>query len=152
MMQKVNVANLSGAALDWAVAVCEGLPIQRDPMGFSGIAGGETESGYWVWYEYKENKSSMLIGRNYSPHENRTPGYSPCQNFAQGGPILDRELISLAAPSPIDDHWTAMTWQSKSKQNGETSLIAAMRCYVAKKMGETIDVPDYFVRRGDAVV
>lgn len=66
-MAKVDVSELKGAALDWAVAVCESKPIQHNPMGFEG---GE-ESGYWIW----KNKSPigrsihLLIGRDYSPSQ-----------------------------------------------------------------------------------
>jgi len=63
-------------------------------------------------------------------------------NWSQGGPIIDREEISLAAPTPINPHWTGLTWRSElNKQDGPTPLIAAMRCYVASIFGEEVEIP-----------
>mgnify|MGYP001203918419 CR=1 FL=1 len=33
---KIITASLSGAALDWAVATIEGLPVRKDPMNIDG--------------------------------------------------------------------------------------------------------------------
>lgn len=126
----VNVSLLTGAALDWAVATCEGRNIKFDPMGFK----NGSEAGYWIWEEKANNHidTAQLIGRNYSPST----------NWTQGGPLIERENVSLASPSPVSDHWTAMTNMSTHKQHGETALIAAMRCFVATKMGNEIKLPD----------
>jgi len=127
---RVNVSTLTGEALDWAVATCEDRNIMRDPMGFK----SGSESGYWIWEEKTNNHidTAQLIGRNYSPSK----------NWLQGGEIIERENVSLASPSPVSDHWTAMTNMSTHKQHGDTALIAAMRCYVETKMGGEIDIPN----------
>jgi hypothetical protein len=31
-------------------------------------------------------------------------------------------------------------------QNGPTPLVAAMRCYVASKLGDTVEIPDDLVK------
>ena len=59
-------------------------------------------------------------------------------NWAQGGPIIEREEISL---------WTEgyTAWEATSggcQEWGSTPLIAAMRCYVASKLGDEVDVPE----------
>jgi hypothetical protein len=62
--------------------------------------------------------------------------YSPSTDWAQGGPIIEREGIALAK----DGHqWMAMM---EEPFFGPTPLIAAMRCYVASKLGDTVDVPE----------
>jgi hypothetical protein len=62
-------------------------------------------------------------------------------DWAQGGPLIDRERISVAS---IDPHWQASMPSTiyQGEQDGPTPLIAAMRCYVASKLGDTIDIPN----------
>lgn len=66
-------------------------------------------------------------------------------NWQQGGPIIEREKIDLASPSPIDPSWCAMQWRFSHGMKGPTPLIAAMRCYVASKMGNEIEIPEELV-------
>lgn len=58
---------LTGAALDWAVAKCEVYP-----MG--------------IWYD--EDEMPMV-------REDETPEYKPSTDWTQGGAIIERERISL---------------------------------------------------------
>lgn len=56
------------------------------------------------------------------------------------GPIIEREVESLYEHKPLE------CWAAKSKQGdlryGPTPLIAAMRCYVASKLGDTVQIPE----------
>lgn len=105
---KIKTNELTGAALDWAVAKCEGV-ISDDIDDFCLSTPGE---------------------------------YAYSTDWSQGGPIIEREGISL-------DFAQAEDWAAKSSAYqwayGPTPLVAAMRCYVAKKMGDTIEVPDELV-------
>jgi hypothetical protein len=60
-------------------------------------------------------------------------------DWAQGGPIIEREGIELTCM----DEWKAfMPFQSiPCDEDGPTPLIAAMRCYVASKLGAEIELP-----------
>ena len=68
------------------------------------------------------------------------PNYST--DWSQGGPIIEREHISAAYA--YWGEWEA--WDDKTmpppKYRGPTPLIAAMRCYVASKLGETVNIPE----------
>lgn len=58
-------------------------------------------------------------------------------DWAQGGPIIGRESINL---TKMHGHgWHADCGQVNV---GRTPLIAAMRCYVASKLGNEIEIPD----------
>ena len=68
------------------------------------------------------------------------------------GPIIKREGISTRLNHKQAQLWEAYIWlptqhdQSEADSNsytafGATPLIAAMRCYVASKLGDEIDVP-----------
>lgn len=104
---KIKTSELTGIALDWAVAKCE------CPKGVS-------SDNYWE------------------------ESYLPSTNWAQGGPIIEREGIAIY----IDDaeaawHWGAGIYHPlKFTGFGSTPLIAAMRCYIASKLGNEIEIPE----------
>jgi len=62
--------------------------------------------------------------------------YNPSADWSQGGPIIEREGIALYLYGP--DKWNAMT---EKEYQGPTPLIAAMRCLVASKLGDDIELP-----------
>jgi hypothetical protein len=64
-------------------------------------------------------------------------------DWAQGGPIIEREGICLYF-NPEDAN--AFEWHAEDRSHafyleGPTPLIAAMRCYVASKLGADVYVP-----------
>jgi hypothetical protein len=70
------------------------------------------------------------------------PWFNPSTDWRQGGPIIERERIT------IDAREHGQLWLAHSRLVGQdgitgpTPLIAAMRCYVASKLGDEIDVPN----------
>jgi len=63
-------------------------------------------------------------------------------DWAQGGPIIEREEFTVSCEP--DGRWHAEIGNSTSGwwAYGPTPLIAAMRCYVASKLGDDIDIPE----------
>ena len=66
-------------------------------------------------------------------------------NWLLGGPIIEREEIALE-PMTHDEHgdgWLATRVEGPAicMEFGPTMLVAAMRCYVASKLGEEIETP-----------
>lgn len=106
----MKVSELSGFALDWAVAKCEGEEVR--------LIKGQLET---LWTDN---------------------GYKPSTNWSQGGPIIERERIDVYGFD--GEQWGAED-NFRSRQYGDTPLIAAMRCYVASKLGEEITVPEAFL-------
>jgi len=80
-------------------------------------------------------------GEKLSLDDWEVPEFSPSINWAQGGPIIEREMIELGM---YGDQWRAvMHLESESiYQDGSTPLIAAMRCYVASKLGDEVELPE----------
>ena len=72
-------------------------------------------------------------------------------DWAQGGPIIEREGISLYLDT--NNLWQANIFDGNPICNpfggvqGPTPLIAAMRCFVASKLGEEVDVPDELITK-----
>lgn len=97
-------------------------------------------------------KTSELTGNALNWAVNHAAGltgqFSPvdyCGKWEHGGPIIEREVITLIHPRW--DGWTAHKYDDRIEDesytlDGPTPLIAAMRCYVASKLGDNIDIPE----------
>ena len=71
--------------------------------------------------------------------------YSPSTNWAQGGPIIEREEINMGTIDALNGpYWEAHMPYGMSDDfaEGPTPLIAAMRCYVASVLGDEVDIPE----------
>lgn len=117
---KTKTATLKDAALDWVVATCEGYTLTiHDACGAAVIA-----------------VRGLLTA---APQAHLT--YAPSNNWAQGGPIIEREKLCIVPQFPSG--WAATSDNAKDPiEIGPTPLIAAMRAYVASKLGEEVEVPD----------
>ena len=112
---KVKTNELTGAALDWAVAKCEGI---------------ELTNGCY---------NRLLVDGRMSRGQEMLAPYNPSTDWAQGGPIIEREKTAIKENGY--GHWFAKVGAGKW-MHGPTPLIAAMRCYVASKLGDDIDIPE----------
>lgn len=127
---KVKTSELIGPALDWAVALCEGF-------------GPDTYmKNIDLRYDVSGRVSCIRvpINREYTV-------WGPSTKWYQAGPIIEREKIELIPPKDEDDHeWMAVWYKCDDAeagiQVGTSPLIAAMRCYVASKLGDEVEVPD----------
>ena len=109
----MKVSELTGAALDWAVAKCENPALTLDKF-----------SSEWERY----NCAASI-------------------DWAQAGPIIEREIVSIDKEEG-GKRWAAYAWRSDrdlQKAIGPTPLVAAMRCFVASKLGDEVDVPEELV-------
>lgn len=124
---KAKTSELSGAQLDWAVAKAKGVEVRL----LNGGSEMVIKNGDW-WY--------------------------PSESWEQGGPIIERERIGIKFygndlsilpwgahmllgwdDTPVEEHGP---WPIASDGFGNTPLIAAMRCYVASKLGDEVEIPE----------
>ena len=105
----MKTAELTGNALDWAVAMCE----------------DDKTKGAWTLSRFK-----------------------PSTDWAAAGPIIERERIDVYG---FDGEMWGAEDNFRSRQYGETPLIAAMRCYVASKLGEEIKLPEALTEGNETV-
>ena len=64
-------------------------------------------------------------------------------DWAQGGPIIEREGITIDSAA-IAGQWMAVIYvpdEEPWEMRGPTPLVAAMRVYVASKLGDEIEIP-----------
>jgi hypothetical protein len=73
-------------------------------------------------------------------------GYNPSTNWEYGGPIIERKRLCV---TPGNGYWGSVVHDRLFEDDGSdhhalgpTPLIAAMRCYVASELGDTVDVPE----------
>jgi hypothetical protein len=115
---KIKTSELTGAALDWAVAKAKGI---------------ELSNGYY---------NRLLVDGRMSAGQKMLTPYNPSTDWSQGGPIIEREKIELeSAGHGGNMEWLALI-EADNEFYGPTPLIAAMRCYVASKMGDEVEVPN----------
>ncbi len=110
----MKTSELIGPALDWAVAKCEDIHLSQASL-------------------------RSQIERNGAIIQIPSIRYTPSTNWNQGGPIIDRERI-LIEPHSFTK-WCATYKCPDAVYDGPTPLIAAMRCFVASKLGNEVDVP-----------
>ena len=119
----VKTSELNGVQLDWAVGEAQGLAVVAS---FGPLWRSE---------------------------------FAPSIRWAQAGPIIEREGISLKYEADPHQKWTA-TWckieykvvrhhtkivkgpKVEMSASFGTPLIAAMRCYVASKLGNEVEIPE----------
>ena len=112
---KIQTKELTGTALDWAVAKCLGQDEEYvlDPEQFKLLRETSADSPFF---------------------------YSA--DWAQGGPIIELEGIILRCGL---HGWDAELEEFDAISHGPTALIAAMRCFCCSKLGDVVEVPDELV-------
>ena len=116
MMTKTT--DLIGAALDWAVTTIE----TPEALRFGLEDWREQRRAHTRFGEYLHRWST---------------------SWSWAGPIIEREELLLSCNWQRPYALKVFVDEKRVVQsNGPTPLIAAMRCYVASKLGEEIDVPN----------
>ena len=118
---KIKTAELTGPALDWAVALAEG---HKPPM-------------------LRVLRGNVVLPDIDDPMVCDYLDYST--DWAPGGPIIERmfeEGFQLSQGGLKAGNQRC--WASRNGQfwSGPTPLIAAMRCYVASRLGAEVDIPE----------
>ena len=196
---KIKTSELIGTALDWAVAVCEGHNVavltieeQRERW-MEHVAPSMTQQELADWERLVvpsiKPRICVLSADGYKcrpdlsvapmPFSRGPADFQYSTNWLQGGPIIEREDITIVRLNDRDipdakgfhsgkyePQWAAVAGGSHDIQEvygpqgdhfgdyyqvdadavaGHTPLIAAMRCYVASKLGDKVDVPDELI-------
>jgi hypothetical protein len=119
----MKTSELTGTALDWAVASCE---CHAPSIGYNNRvmvhpSKFRLQTAEWVWFQ-------------------------PSTNWEQGGPIIKEEKITVGYDHESTNIWIAdklnLTNEFFFTEKGSTPLIAAMRCYVASKLGDDVKIPN----------
>ena len=117
---KMQTSKLIGESLNWAVGMANGWARYDSPF--------QQPDGRFRW---------TLMFKNAEPCMKDFATFEPSTDWSQGGAIIERERISITHQV---GQWAAQT-DDDLFAYGPTPLVAAMRCYVASKLGDTVDIP-----------
>lgn len=158
---KQRTAELTNEALDWMVAVANGWKRGPDQS--------------WIDPQWPQIRPKSEPPKPYRGGQL----YQPSLEWAQAGPIIEREGITIVRVNDDYGHdaqgfcnnvripvWAATSGQHNTVTStehehhapmfqidevdviyGPSPLIAAMRCYVAARLGNVVEVPDPLVAR-----
>ena len=110
----MKTSELTREALNWAVAICQNVECD--------------ENNKPIWFD---NDGSFASRSEYTPSA----------DWAQGGLIIEREGIEITRGGAYAEHFWKATGSSRAAY-GPTPLIAGMRCYVASKLGDEVEIPE----------
>ena len=125
---------LTGHALNWAVAMAEGDKVYRPRLG---------RPSNWDKEAYlADGSDDRWVVRVQNPKVAHFVDwtYNPSGDWMQGGPIIEREKLDVFCSGNV---WDASTGDRHPNviKSGTTPLVAAMRCYVASKLGDEVEIP-----------
>ena len=115
---EVNVNDLTGMALDWAVGMAIGKPLViRAPI-------GQPDGPRVVWEQVGDHGGVVW--------------FAPSGNWAHGGPLIERFKPDMK----IGNDGRLVARLHNETARGETYLIALCRVIVADRIGSVVNVPD----------
>lgn len=100
----------------------------------------ETSKLEGIALDYAVAKCINRVNRHFvTQWETSHQNYST--DWSQGGPIIERERIETRydRTGRFSEPWIATTLERMI--TGQTPLIAAMRCFVASRLGDTVEIP-----------
>ncbi|CAH0646709.1 MULTISPECIES: DUF2591 domain-containing protein [Pseudomonas] len=120
---EVKAADLVGEALGWAVGMAEGLELELEPPHY--------------------NTSWRVFARHRYTVTEQAKRFNPWEDWAVGGPLLQKHNVSLHCPQKDWDYWAAWITENGKDvaQGADFPLPAACRAIVAHKLGDTVQVP-----------
>ena len=122
---KIKTSDLTGTALDWAVAY------------IMGATDAWRSDAPFFW--------NGVPCVRVAGHDVR---YSPSTDWALGGPIIEGERIDIKCWEFHSMPWKASmrcddeNTSGDIQMHGPTPLIAAMRCYVVAKWNDEVEIPE----------
>ncbi|WP_258087316.1 DUF2591 domain-containing protein [Xenorhabdus bovienii] len=127
---KIKTSELTGRALDWAVARAIGATEEIMPSGNT-----------WL----KPNDDWYVSNRD-------TYNFEPSTDWEQCGELIDKYLDDVTYMGRKDNHWVASVraltvddFSIFKTQTGDTPQIAICRAVVAAQLGDEVDIPDELV-------
>lgn len=99
------------------------------------------------------NAVAKVIAENFPNYIHEGGNFEPSTNWLQAGQIIEMARISIEAndliPCRKEENWCAFLRENLFTkayqyefQQGETPLVAAMRCFIASKHGHYYELPD----------
>ncbi|KVZ62240.1 phage protein NinX family protein [Burkholderia ubonensis] len=140
---KIKTKDLIGAQLDWTVTRIEKL-VSSDIDDFCLSCAGEFAfSTDWALAGLIIDREGISIIRSDDDWGKDAQGF--CNNVRIPVWCAERGQQSWSESTEHQQHDAMYQFYVDSLTYGPTALIAAMRCFVASKLGAEVDVPDELV-------
>jgi Protein of unknown function (DUF2591) len=123
---KVKTSELIGEPLNYAVAIIE--------YGIKKVYINPDIRRKGIWVIPQKNG-----GKNH---------FHPSKSWAQGGAIIDRARMDFQWEPFGKAEVLALLWMDGVRHHayGGCHLVAAMRCYVASRLGAEVDIPEELLK------
>lgn len=135
------MTELDDELLNLAVVACEGYRVVEGALEIGEAIVANEIVAFW--------RDGVIV---IAGLKGGTERWNPREDWGQGGPIIEREMLmikpSFSARPDSSSVVNAREWKAfvlgpnnlddNFEQRGPTPLIAAMRCYVASRHGETM--------------
>lgn len=119
--ESVNVYNLAGSWLDWAVSLITNPEWSQEDRAFNTI--NYVDSG--------------------DPHDEP---YSPTIDWSQAGPLITEHRISIVPMAQEPYTWKAsIQAPNQVEVSGSDPLYAAMMCLIVSHLGEEVNIPKKYI-------
>jgi hypothetical protein len=129
-VKKIKVGEASGVVLDYLVAIS---------LGGEGFY-YDTLATWWI----------NVNGKDRALSKGWAQSFNPSTDWNHGGPIIDELGGTMWSTNASGWRYRAPYDFTNDKEGpttgGPTPLIAAMRCFVASKLGEDVEVPDELLK------
>ena len=122
---KTKTSDLMGEALNWAVGMAHEWKRYDSPF--------RQPDGQIMWTLMVDDGGKQM--QDFATFE-------PSTDWAQGGPIIERHIFRLEDDPELG--WLAEIGTARCR--GNTALVAAMRCYVASKLGDEVEIPEELLK------
>ena len=131
---KIKTGELKGMALGYAVALCLG----------GKCLSHDTVSTWWI----------TIDGKNRALKAGWAQSFAPWADWSQGGAIIEREKIEVMV---VKNGWycqkqtgAGIAEADFARGTAQVPLVAAMRCFVASRLGNEVEIPDALLKESDA--
>ncbi|WP_444886007.1 phage protein NinX family protein [Microbulbifer sp. PSTR4-B] len=148
-MRSIEVAALSGNALDWAVGAAIEPGFVEKTREISTLEGtqlfltslGEPVCVIGRFTIAQRKRIEESVGKIWADF------YSPSTNWKSGGELIEKFDVAVWGPLGERTEHTASVGANGDRYPGPSKLVAAMRAIVAHKLGEVVQVPAVLLGR-----
>lgn len=128
-LKTILVSEATNIQLNWLVATCEGVSLDS----------------YLMALDYMKKRRPDPLVDEVSAHH----AYEYSTQWGCGGPIIERERLCARPLKEVWGCWVTDLYGDIHALSlsgfGPTPLIAAMRCYVASKLGNEVEMPEELI-------
>lgn len=148
---KIKTKYLTGAALDWAVAMLQGYDTAFASAGDviilrEGVTDYFDPHRNWGWGGPIIERESISAVRCDDRYSTARKGFTTAKRIPVWAATMGQHSYETVYGSQGDNWGDSYSIDVDTVTYGPTALIAAMRCYCSFKLGNEVDVPEELLK------